>query len=131
MHTGEKPPPKEGYAWGRIVQKNEHSFVTNERSISFLLKNKDLGFTLFGFSIAHYRRRSWSSNFGSHMDGHSQDRVDEHRAAILLGIPESELRRYSQVSGLGHIESDDKGQKLVFTYEELRRICLLVAQSPK
>jgi len=65
------------------------------------------------------------------MDGHSQDRVDEHRAAILLGIPESELRRYSQVSGLGHIESDDKGQKLVFTYEELRRICLLVAQSPK
>ena len=65
------------------------------------------------------------------MDGHSQDRVDEHRAAILLGMSESELRRYSRVSGLGHIESDDSGQKLVFTYEELRRICLLVAQSSK
>ena len=59
------------------------------------------------------------------------DRVDEHRAAVLLGLPESELRRYSQASGLGHMEVDDEGQKVVFTYEELRRICLLAAQSSK
>ncbi len=65
------------------------------------------------------------------MNGHMQDRVDEHRAAVLLGLPESELRRYSRASGLGHVEKDDKGQKVVFTYEELRRICLLVAQSSK
>ena len=50
---------------------------------------------------------------------------------MLLGLPESELRRYSQDSGLGHTENDGKGQKVVFTYEELRRICLLVAQSSK
>ena len=61
-----------------------------------------------------------------------QDRVDEHRAAVLLGLPESELRRYSQASGLGHLENDGKGQNtVVFTYEELRRLCLLVAQSSK
>jgi hypothetical protein len=65
------------------------------------------------------------------MDGHIPDHVDERRAAVLLGMPESELRRYSRVSGLGHIESDENGQKLIFTYEELRRICLLVAQSSK
>lgn len=66
-----------------------------------------------------------------HMDGHLQDRIDEHRAAVLLGLPESELRRYSQAAGLGHTEDEDQGQKMVFTYEELRRICLLVAQSSK
>jgi hypothetical protein len=68
---------------------------------------------------------------GLHMNGHVHDRVDEHRAAVLLGLPESELRRYSRSSGLGHVENDDKGQKVVFTYEELRQICLLVAQSSK
>lgn len=60
-----------------------------------------------------------------------QDRVDEHHAAVLLGVPESELRRYSRASGLGHMENDDEGQIVVFTYEELRRLCLLVAQSSK
>jgi len=65
------------------------------------------------------------------MNGHVHDRVDEHRAAVLLGLPESDLRRYSRASGLGHVENDDKGQRVVFTYEELRQICLLVAQSSK
>lgn len=65
------------------------------------------------------------------MNGNIHDHVDEYRAAVLLGMPQSELRRYSRVSGLGHVENDDQGQKIVFTYEELRRICLLVAQSAK
>jgi len=65
------------------------------------------------------------------MNGHIPDRVDEHRAAVILGMPESELRRYSRLSGMGHVENDEKGQKVVFTYEELRRICLLAAQSSK
>jgi len=50
---------------------------------------------------------------------------------VLLGLSAPELRRYSQISGLGHVENDGHGQKVVFTYEELRRICLLVAQSSK
>jgi hypothetical protein len=65
------------------------------------------------------------------MKGNIPDHVDEHRAAVLLGMPQSELRRYSSVSGLGHVENGDQSQKVVFTYEELRRICLLVAQSSK
>ena len=68
---------------------------------------------------------------GLHMNGHIPDRVDEHRAAVILGMPESDLRRYSRLSGMGHVEDDEKGQKVVFTYEELRRICLLAAQSSK
>ena len=65
------------------------------------------------------------------MNRNPQDHVDEHRAAVLLGLPKAELRRYSQVAGLGHVENDDRGQRVIFTYEELRRICLLVAQSSK
>jgi hypothetical protein len=65
------------------------------------------------------------------MNRNIHDHVDEHRAAVLLGLPEPELRQYSRVSGLGHIENDGHAQKVVFTYEELRRICLLVAQSSK
>lgn len=58
-------------------------------------------------------------------------RVDEHRAAVLLGMPKADLRRYSQVSGLGQLETDAQGPKMVFTYEELHRICLLATQSSK
>jgi len=60
-----------------------------------------------------------------------QDRVEEHRAAVLLGLPATELRRFSQLSGIGHVEESDHGQEMVFTYEELRRLCLLAAQSSK
>ena len=60
-----------------------------------------------------------------------QDRVEEHNAAVLLGLPAAELRGFSRVSGLGHFENDDRGEQVVFTYEELRRLCLLAAQSSK
>ena len=59
------------------------------------------------------------------------DRVEEHRAAVLLGLPATELRRVSRLSGIGHLEESDHGQEMVFTYEELRRLCLLAAQSSK
>ena len=65
------------------------------------------------------------------MSMNQRDRVEEHRAAILLGLPHSELRRYSEASGLGHLEAGDRGEQMVFTYEELRRLCLLAAQSSK
>jgi hypothetical protein len=59
------------------------------------------------------------------------DRVEEHRAAVPLGLPTTELRRFSRLSGIGHLEESDHGQEIVFTYEELRRLCLLAAQSSK
>ena len=65
------------------------------------------------------------------MNGNLQDRVEEHRAAVLLGLSSAEVRRYSRVCGLGHLESSDHGEEVVFTYEELRRLCLLAAQSSK
>ncbi len=65
------------------------------------------------------------------MSPNAQDRVEEHRAALLLGLPAAELRRFSRVSGLGHFENDDRGEQVIFTYEELRRLCLLAAQSSK
>jgi len=60
-----------------------------------------------------------------------QEQVSEHRAAALLGLSMTEIRRFSRSSGLGHLEKDDRGEQVVFTYEELRRICLLAAQSSK
>ena len=74
---------------------------------------------------------SYNGNFDIGMNPNLQERVDEHRAAMLLGLTKAELRRYSQVSGLGHLETDDRGQRIVFTYDELRRLCIMAAQSSK
>jgi hypothetical protein len=65
------------------------------------------------------------------MSPNLQDGIEEQRAAVLLGLPTAELRRYSRDSGLGHVEKGEQGERVVYTYEELRRICLLAAQSSK
>jgi hypothetical protein len=65
------------------------------------------------------------------MNAGIHDRIDEQRAAVLLGVPKAEVRRYSQVSGLGQLEDDEQGQQMIFTFDELCRLCLLVAQSSK
>jgi hypothetical protein len=51
--------------------------------------------------------------------------VTQGRAAMLLGIPENELSRISNESGLGHVERAGDQQETFFTYEELRKICLM------
>ncbi len=63
------------------------------------------------------------------MDSNNQNRIDERRAAILLGLSTQELRRPSRLSGLGQMEKKDRSEQMVFTYEELRRLCLLAAPS--
>jgi hypothetical protein len=65
------------------------------------------------------------------MAANIQEQVTEHRAAALLGLSMTEIRRFSRLSGLGHLEPGDRGEQVVFTYEELRRLCLLAAQSSK
>ncbi len=65
------------------------------------------------------------------MSSNLQNHVEEHRAAVLLGLPLAELRRYSHANGLGHVEAGRRGEQMVFTYEELRRLCMLAAQSSK
>jgi hypothetical protein len=44
---------------------------------------------------------------------------------MLLGIPENELSRISNESGLGHTERAGDQEETFFTYEELRKICLM------
>ncbi|HWY07413.1 MAG TPA: hypothetical protein VNY24_11175 [Candidatus Acidoferrales bacterium] len=53
--------------------------------------------------------------------------VTKARASYLLGIPEGELRRISNETGLGHLERAGREEEMYFTYEELRRICMLAA----
>lgn len=53
--------------------------------------------------------------------------VTQERAAALLGIPENELSRISQESGLGHRERAGNQEQVFFTYQELRQICQMTA----
>ncbi len=52
--------------------------------------------------------------------------IDENRAAFLLGLPLEQLRQICELSGLGHVEHGKTEGNLVFTYEELYRLCRLV-----
>lgn len=52
--------------------------------------------------------------------------IDESRAAYLLGLPQEQLREICEMSGLGHIEQGATALRLVFTYEELYKLCRLI-----
>jgi hypothetical protein len=56
--------------------------------------------------------------------------VTQARASYLLGIPQEDLRRISEESGLGHLERAGSEEEIYFTYEELRRICQLAYPVP-
>jgi hypothetical protein len=62
------------------------------------------------------------------MDSPVHKYVTQGRAAVLLGIPENELSRISNESGLGHTERAGDQEETFFTYEELRKICLLTVR---
>jgi hypothetical protein len=53
--------------------------------------------------------------------------VTQERAAALLGIPQNELSKISEESGLGHKERAGNQEQVFFTYEELRQICQMAA----
>jgi hypothetical protein len=55
--------------------------------------------------------------------------VTHRRAALLLGISESELIRISSESGVGHRERAGNEEETFFTYEELRQICVLAVNT--
>ncbi len=59
------------------------------------------------------------------MNGREQKQIQESRAAALLGMSEEELRRLSQMAGLGQVEKIGQFEQMVYSYEELRQICLL------
>jgi hypothetical protein len=55
--------------------------------------------------------------------------VTRRRAAVLLGMSESELLQISSESGFGHTEHAGDQEETFFTYEELRQICQLAVQT--
>jgi hypothetical protein len=55
-----------------------------------------------------------------------REMIDESRAAHLLGLPKEQLREICEMSGLGHLEEGTTALRLVFTYEELYRLCRLL-----
>ena len=59
------------------------------------------------------------------MKANDQKQIQESRAAMLLGISEEELRELSQVAGLGQKEKTGQFEQMVYSYEELRQICLI------
>jgi hypothetical protein len=59
------------------------------------------------------------------MSARDQKQIQESRAAVLLGMSEEELRRLSQMAGLGQVEKTGQVEQMVYSYEELRQICLL------
>jgi hypothetical protein len=54
--------------------------------------------------------------------------VTQARASYLLGIPQEDLRRISETSGLGRVECAGNEEEIYFTYEEIGRICQLASQ---
>ena len=55
-----------------------------------------------------------------------RETIDESRAAYLLGLPKEQLREICELSGLGHLEQGATALRLVFTYEELYKLCRLI-----
>ncbi|HYL65239.1 MAG TPA: hypothetical protein VE077_21700 [Candidatus Methylomirabilis sp.] len=53
--------------------------------------------------------------------------VTQARASFLLGIPVADLSRISKESGLGHVERAGNEEETYFTYEEMKRICMLAS----
>ena len=57
--------------------------------------------------------------------------VDEHGAAVLLGLTPPEVRWFSRVLGLGRKQEGGNSAQIVFTYDELKRLSTAAAASAK
>jgi len=61
------------------------------------------------------------------MEMKSNGEVDERRAAALTGLSSVDLRSLAREAALGH--NSENGNQMIFTFEELRRLCLLAHSS--
>jgi hypothetical protein len=57
--------------------------------------------------------------------------VDEHGAAVLIGITPPEVRWFSRVLGLGRRQENGEAAQVIFTYEELKQLSSAAAASAK
>jgi hypothetical protein len=53
----------------------------------------------------------------------AQGQIDEGRAAAILGFSHEAIRRMSEELGIGKKSAGDASDTVVFTYEELHRLC--------
>jgi hypothetical protein len=60
------------------------------------------------------------------MENLKQSEVDEHRAVVLTGLSKNDLRSLAHQARLGH---EAGGEEMVFTYDELRKLCVMAAAS--
>ncbi|HVA94271.1 MAG TPA: hypothetical protein VNI36_05135 [Candidatus Dormibacteraeota bacterium] len=65
------------------------------------------------------------------MDKMEVGQIDEYRAAVLLGLSLPDLRWFSRLLGLGHSRKIGDMMRIVFTYEELKRLSSVAAASAK
>jgi hypothetical protein len=68
---------------------------------------------------------------GSFMANLGPKTVDERSAAILLGLAPPEVRWFSRVLGLGSKQDGGETARIVFTYDELKRLSSAAAASAK
>jgi len=54
---------------------------------------------------------------------HSRRQIDDSCAAVLLGFSRETIRRMSEELGIGSKIAGSSSETIVFTYEELRRLC--------
>jgi len=57
--------------------------------------------------------------------------VDEHGAAVLLGLSLPEVRWFSRVLGLGRKQDSEETGQILFSYDDLRRLSSAAAASAK
>lgn len=57
--------------------------------------------------------------------------VDEHGAAVLLGLSLPEVRWFSRVLGLGRTQDSEETGQILFSYDDLRRLSSAAAASAK
>jgi hypothetical protein len=58
-----------------------------------------------------------------------KERIDEGRAAELLGLTKDQMRQLCEASGLGRQEPGESSGHRVFTYQELYRLCRLAVRA--
>jgi hypothetical protein len=68
---------------------------------------------------------------GSMAERESKKTVDEHGAAVLLGLTPPEVRWFSRVLGLGSRQDAGEKAQIVFTYDELKSLSSAAAASAK
>jgi hypothetical protein len=58
-----------------------------------------------------------------------KERIDERRAAVLLGLTRDQMRQLCEASGLGRQEPGESSGRRVFTYQELYWLCRLAVRA--